>query len=163
MFLFLILYAALPPPPKMELILGGHVKELRGENQGNYSLASELVNGLPYWLQNSSFHGRAIWSAIGSSARRWIVGDKEKDLGTNRGQIAGPLLGIDVWPTQILSGYLYDPGQDLSPLPAHPSDIFFKDCKSVRLFISNEKEFLNVKSNTTCTPSPKLFQIHFWT
>ena len=140
MFLFLILYAALPPPPKMELILGGHVKELRGENQGNYSLASELVNGLPYWLQNSSFHGRSIWSAIGAGSylRRWIVGDKE-DLGTNRGYIGGPLSGKDAWPTQILSGYVYVLAQDLSTLPAHSSDIVFKDCKSVRLFTSNKK------------------------
>ena len=141
MFLFLILYAALPPPPKMELILGGHVKEIRRENQGNYSLASELVNGLPYWLKNSSFHGYAIWSAIGESYyRRWIAGDKE-NLGTNKGAIAGPLLGIHAWPTQILSGYLYAPVQDLSPQPAHPSDIVFKDCKSVRLFTSTKNNF----------------------
>ena len=134
MFLFLILYAALPPPPKMELILGGHVKELRGENQGNYSLASELVNGLPYWLQNSSIHGGAIWFGD-SNARRWIVSDKA-NLGKNWGQIGGPV-GIDAWPTQILSGYIYAP--DLPPLPAHSSDIVFKDCKSVRLFTSNKK------------------------
>ena len=137
----------------MELILGGHVKEKQAETQGNYSLASELVNGLPYWLQNSSFHDHAIWSAIGESYyRRWIVGDKE-DLGTNRGYIAGPLLGIHAWPTQILSGYLYAPSQDQSPLPAHSSDIVFKDCKSVTLFTIDEKEFFNVKSSTTYTPS----------
>ena len=30
-------------------------------------------------------------------------------------------------------------------------------------FPEDQLEFLNVKSSTTCKPSPKLFQIHFWT
>ena len=114
----LLLFAALPVPPMMELILEGDVKEEQSHTQGNYTLAEGLVNGFPYWNQQDGIH--AIWSVWSSY---WMVGDIAF-LGNPTGSIYN--FDIKVWPTQILDGFIYySSGWQSASL----NEVIFKDCK----------------------------------
>ena len=118
----LLIFSALPVPPKMELVLDGYVMEKHSIAQGNYTLGEGLVNGFPYWNQQDGEN--AIWSFWSSV---WMVGDKE-----NLGEAFG-LIGVQfdskVWPTQILDGFLYTPGWQSASL----NEVLFKDCKYKRV------------------------------
>ena len=116
------LFAALPVPLKMELVLNGDVLEKQSSRQGNYTLAEGLVNGFPNWNQQDGKN--AIWSVLSSY---WMVGLK-KDLGNPLG---GIYVQFDskVWPTQILDGFRYAPGWQSASL----NEVLFKDCKYKRV------------------------------
>ena len=114
----LLLFAALPVPPMMELVLDGYVKEKHSFRQGNYTLAEGLVNGFPYWIQQDGKN--AIWSLWSSY---WMFGYK-KDLGNPFGSIFVQMDPI-VWPTQILDGFKYTPGWQSASL----NEVVLKDCK----------------------------------
>ena len=93
------MFTALPPPSSIQLILlDGDAREVQFDKQGNYTIVQELINGFPYWVQQNG--DNAIW--FGSF---WVVGP-ETNLGQNYGGIFGPY-GVDVWPTQIINGYVY--------------------------------------------------------
>ena len=117
-----LIFAAMPVPPKMELVLDGDVFEEQSSTQGNYTLAEGLVNGFPYWNQQDG--NNAIWSVWSS---HWLVGYK-RDLGKPIGGIAVQF-DVKIWPTQILDGFIYMPGWQSASL----NEVFFKDCKYKRV------------------------------
>ena len=115
----IVLFAALPVPQMMELVLDGNVKEVQSKKHGNYTLAEGLVNGFPYWNQQNG--KSAIWSVLDSY---WLVGDKEV-LGSTT---AGIFVQFDtkVWPTQILDDFRYfSSGWQLASI----NEVLFTDCK----------------------------------
>ena len=116
-----MIFAALPVPPKMELVLDGNVLEKHSKKQGNYTHAEGLVNGFPYWNQQDGKY--AIWSYWSS---RWMVGQK-KDLGKTSGYIFVKMDSI-VWPTRVLDGFRYTPGWQYASL----NEVVLKDCKFKR-------------------------------
>ena len=118
---FQSLFTALPPPSSIQLILDGDAREVHFETQGNYTIVQELINGFPYWVHQNG--EQAIWFGP-TSYPSWIVGP-ETNLG-NYGYIFGPY-GVDVWPTQIINGYVYWDGSSWQ-YPSS-SDLIFKDCK----------------------------------
>ena len=116
------MFTALPPPSSMQLLLDGDALEIQFEKQGNYTIVQELINGFPYWVQQNG--DNAIWFGP-TSYPSWIVG-LEAHLGKNSGGIFGPY-GVDVWPTQIINGYMYYRGLSWHYLPS--SDLIIRDCK----------------------------------
>ena len=117
------MFTALPPPSSIQLIfLDGDAREAQFDKQGNYTIVQELINGFPYWVQQNG--DNAIWFGS-SSYPSWVVGF-ETDLGLTYGGIFGPY-GVDVWPTQIINGYMSWDGSSWQ-YPSS-SDLIFKDCK----------------------------------
>ena len=117
-----LLFAAMPVPPMMELVLDGEVKDMHSIRQGNYTLAEGLVNGFPYWYHQDGKY--AIWSFWSTY---WMVGPKEQ-IGSTFGGIVVQFYST-VWPTQILDGFRYSPGWQYASL----NEVFFKDCKYKRV------------------------------
>ena len=115
----LVIFAALPVPSKIKLVLDGDVLEEHSKRQGNFTLAEGLVNGFPYWIQQDGKN--AIWSFWSSY---WMVGHID-NLGKTIGFIAVQF-DSKVWPTQILDGYLYSTSVWQS---ASINEVLFTDCK----------------------------------
>ena len=122
------MFTALPPPSSMQLILDGDGREIHFDKPGNYTIVQELINGFPYWVQQNG--DNAIWFGP-ISYPSWVVGP-ETYLGQNGGYIFGPY-GVDVWPTQIINGYVYwkasyGPGGGSNWHYFSSSDLILKDC-----------------------------------
>ena len=117
------MFTALPPPSSIQLIfLDGDAREAQFDKQGNYTIVQELINGFPYWVQQNG--DNAIWFVSS-----WVVGP-ETNLGQNYGGIFGPSFGpfgLDVWPTQIINGYVYWGGSSWQYFSSY--GLILIDCK----------------------------------
>ena len=110
-----------PPPTKLRIQLSGEASERQSSMAGVYSLQSSLVNGFPYWKNDSS--DRAIWMYGG-----WYVG---KNIGTSTCSITGPD-GIEEWPNNISSRWQFVSGGKWHE--AESGDIVFNDCSPKGIF-----------------------------
>lgn len=116
-----MLLSAVPVPPKIQLILGGNIKDHHSETQGIYLLVEDFINDRYYWIQRDGTN--AIWFQR-SWYTSWIVGPQAY-LGQNYTGITLPN-AVSSWPTQIFGGYEFWDGASWQS--SHSNEITIKDC-----------------------------------
>ena len=117
-----MLLSAIPVPPKIQLILGGTVKDQHDDTQGIYLLVQDFINGRYFWNQVGGTN--AIWFQR-SWYTSWMIGP-EAYLGQNYTGITLPN-ALYSWPTQILDGYKFWDGANWQS--SDSTKITIKDCK----------------------------------